>query len=296
MRRSAASQRSRAVLVSPAAAAMRASASRAKTSTGASSSSRASSRMRHETFLGAWDLVRGVQGGQQALAERGLLAAAGVAVPRSRGFEGRPRLRDLSDRTQNPAQMDPGERRQAHIAGGLRLVDRELQGGGASCRSRRPGTALDQGSMTWYASVCWKPSRRERCGCATEVEDGIVEPVLDPGQFAEHRVAANVQPRVVHRSQPALDLVGGLDAALVVAGGDRRSGGEERSSRPGPTAGPACRRRRGCDRSAPSPDGTRRDATRRRRGSRSSAPAGRGRRVSSASSVATAMWLRASSR
>ena len=129
MRRSAASHRSRAVLVSPAAAAMRASASRANTSTGASSPLPRISEDRHQTLLGPWSLVRGVHGRQQALTERGLLATAGVAVPGGRGFECRPRCRDLSEPTQNPTQVYPGERGQAHIAGGLGLVDRELQGG-----------------------------------------------------------------------------------------------------------------------------------------------------------------------
>ena len=81
--------------------------------------------------FGAWYVVRGVHGGQQAFAERGLLATAGVAVPGSRGFECRPCCRDLPDRTQNPTQMYPGERGQPHVTGGLRLVDRELQGGRA---------------------------------------------------------------------------------------------------------------------------------------------------------------------
>jgi hypothetical protein len=40
----------------------------------------------HDTFLGAMDLIRGVHGGEQALAERGLLATASVAMPSSRGF------------------------------------------------------------------------------------------------------------------------------------------------------------------------------------------------------------------
>ena len=66
--------------------------------------------------------------------------------------------------------------------------------------------------------------------------DGVVEPVLDAGQFAEHRVAANVQPRVVDGSQRLLDLIAGFDAALLVAGGDRRAGGEQpvRGLVPGP--------------------------------------------------------------
>jgi hypothetical protein len=29
------------------------------------------------------------------------------------------------------------------------------------------------------------------------VQDGVVETMLDPRQFAEHRIAADVQPRVV---------------------------------------------------------------------------------------------------
>ena len=111
---------------SPAAAAMRASASSAKTSTGASSCSPGLVEDRHQTLLGARHLLRGVHGGQQALTERGLLAAAGVAVPGGRGFECRPRCRDLAERTQDPTQVHPGQRRQPHIAGGLGLVDREL--------------------------------------------------------------------------------------------------------------------------------------------------------------------------
>ena len=84
---------------------------------------------RHQTLLGPWSVVRGVHGRQQALTERGLLATAGVAVPGGRGFECRPRCRDLSEPTQNPTQVYLGERGQAHIAGGLGLGDRELQGG-----------------------------------------------------------------------------------------------------------------------------------------------------------------------
>jgi hypothetical protein len=47
-------------------------------------------------------------------------------------------------------------------------------------------------------------SRRFRS--ATQVGDGVVESVLDAGQLAEHRFAANVQPRVVDGSQPVLDV------------------------------------------------------------------------------------------
>ena len=63
------------------------------------------------------------------------------------------------------------------------------------------------------------------------MEDGFVEPVLQPGQFAEDRLAANVQPRVLDQPQPALHLVSGLDTARLVARGDRRSGCEQRVRR-----------------------------------------------------------------
>ena len=43
-----------------------------------------------------------------------------------------------------------------------------------------------------------------RLGRPAEVADGVVEAVLEAGQLAEHRVAADVQPRVVDRREPAL--------------------------------------------------------------------------------------------
>ena len=58
--------------------------------------------------------------------------------------------------------------------------------------------------------------------------DGVVEPMLQSGQLAEHGVAAHVQPRIVDVGEPVLDLLAGVDGALLVAGGDRGSGGEQR--------------------------------------------------------------------
>jgi hypothetical protein len=84
---------------------------------------------RDETFLGAIDPISGVECGQQAFAERGLFSTSSDTVPRSRRFNCRPRSCDLSERTEDAPEMDPGERRQAHITDGFRLVDRELQGG-----------------------------------------------------------------------------------------------------------------------------------------------------------------------
>ena len=55
----------------------------------------------------------------------------------------------LPERTQDAPEMDPGERRQAHVAGRLGLVDRELRASRRRPRSRRPGTAPVRGSTTW---------------------------------------------------------------------------------------------------------------------------------------------------
>ena len=113
--------------------------------------------------------------------------------------------------------MDPGERGQAYITGGLGLVDRQFEGGstsvvvtGLALRSSETGQLIRLGLQEA------ETSRRFRG--ATEVDDGIVEPVLDAGQFAEHRVAANMQPRVVDGSQPVLDVIDSVDAALLVTG------------------------------------------------------------------------------
>ena len=225
-------------------AAMRASASRAKTSTGASSSRRASSRIAASRS----SAPRTPSAASIAASRHSPSAACSpppaCAVPRGRRLERRPRPRRLPERAQDPPEVHPGERRQAHVAGGLGLVDRELQRGRAGRRSRRPGTAPGRGSTTWYASVCRKPSRPRRLRGATEVDDGVVEPVLDPGQLAEHRLAADVQPRVVDRAQPVLRPD---RAPRRCAPGRRprsRLGRRRASSRPGPTAGPARRRAR----------------------------------------------------
>ena len=57
--------------------------------------------------------------------------------------------RVAAERAQHAAEVHARERRQAHVAGGLGLLDRELERGGAGRRSRRPGTAPGRGSTTW---------------------------------------------------------------------------------------------------------------------------------------------------
>ena len=100
--------------------------------------------------------------------------------------------------------MDPGQRRHAHITGRFGLVDREFQGCGTGLvvagLALRPSETGDLVRLRLQKAETARGFRG-----ATDVDDGIVEPVLDAGQFAEHRVAANVQPRVVDQSQPLLD-------------------------------------------------------------------------------------------
>ena len=108
--------------------------------------------------------------------------------------------------------MNPGERGQPHIAGGLGLVDRLLQCGrglgvvtGLALRSTETEDLIRLGLQ--------KPETPRGLRCVTDVEHGVVESLLDPGEFAEHGVATNVQPWVLDRPQPMLDLMGCLDAA-----------------------------------------------------------------------------------
>ena len=226
MRRSAVSQSSRAVAMSPASAAMRASASRAKTSTWASSLRRASSRIAARRSSAPASPIRGVHGGQQAFAERGLFAAAGGAVPRGRRFERRPRSCVLPERAQDTPEVHPGERGQAHVTGGFGLLDRELQGGGAgvvvaglALRSPEAGELVRLGLLEPEtsrrlrgATRCGRRRRRSGAGCARARR----------GRLRGGRGATGRRPL-----QPVLDLIDGVDAARLVAGGDRGSGGEE---------------------------------------------------------------------
>ncbi len=92
--------------------------------------------------------------------------------------------------------MDPGERRQADITGGLGLDDREPQRG--DTRVVVAGLALGSPEARHLVRLrlLKSPTSRGFRG-ATEVNDSVVEATLDTSQFAEHCVAANVQPRVV---------------------------------------------------------------------------------------------------
>ena len=67
----------------------------------------------------------------------------------------------------------------------------------------------------------WSVESRGCCdglGGATDVEDCVVESMLDAGQLAEHRVAADVQPRVVDDGRANCSTsVACFDAASLVS-------------------------------------------------------------------------------
>ena len=64
-----------------------------------------------ESSLGARFPIGRVHRREQAFAERGLFATAGGAVPRSCRFEGRARLGEPAERSQDAPEMNPGEGR-----------------------------------------------------------------------------------------------------------------------------------------------------------------------------------------
>ena len=113
--------------------------------------------------------------------------------------------------------MHARERRQADVAGRLGLLDRELQRRRA--RLVVAGLALRAAEARQLVGLGLQEAEPpRRLGRPAEVGDGVVEAVLDAGELAEHRVAADVEPRVVDDAQPALDLVARLGGARAVAG------------------------------------------------------------------------------
>jgi hypothetical protein len=150
---------------------------------------------RQQTLLRTLHLICSVDGGQQAFAEQGLFPAARLPVPGGCRFEGRSRRSGLAERAQGPAQVHPGQRRKPDVAGGVGPLDRELQG----CRADRVVTRLALRTSQTHDLVglgLLEAERSRAFRCAADVHDGLVEPPLQPGQLAEHRLAAHVQPRV----------------------------------------------------------------------------------------------------
>ena len=60
------------------------------------------------------------------------------------------------------------------------------------------GLALRPSETGQLVRLCLREAEASRrLRGTTEMDDGIIEAVLDAGQLAEHRFAANMQPRVV---------------------------------------------------------------------------------------------------
>ena len=151
---------------------------------------------RAESLLRAGHAILRVERRQQAVTQRGLLSTPGVAVPRRSGFERRPRRRNAPERAEDAPEMDPGKCRQADVADRFGLLDGELQRG----RTRRVVTGLalsasEAGDLVGLGLQKAEPARDLRR--LADVRNRCVEPMVDPGQLAEHGVAADVEPRVV---------------------------------------------------------------------------------------------------
>ena len=207
-------------------AAMRASASRAKTSTGASSSRRASSRIAASRSLGA-GTRRGVHRGQQALAERRLLSAAGGAVPRGRRLRAPPGPARLVRARAARARDEPGRappcvgrrwpRPSRSRAPAWRRRSRSRRPGTGRVRDSRPGTPRSAGSRAVATSR--PPDRCSRTASSKRCSMRASSPSI-----ASRRTWSHGSSTI---AEPVLDLVASFDGALEVTGRDRGPGGEE---------------------------------------------------------------------
>jgi uncharacterized membrane protein len=196
---------------------------------------------RLEPRAGAGVAVARVERGQQALAQRRLLAAAGLTVPGARRRECRPRRRDPAQRAQHAPEVHPRERGEPHVAGRLRLLDRELERG----RAGLVVTGLALRAAEARELVCLGLLEAEAAGGrrgAADVEDRVAEAMLDPCELAEHRVPPDVEPWIVDLAQPALDLVAGRRRRAHGRRPRSPRGRRRARSPPGPTRAPGRRR------------------------------------------------------
>ena len=220
----------------------------------------------------------GVHRREQALAERGLLPAAGGAVPRGRGFERRPRSRVLSRVRGARARGAPGRAPPCARRRSPRPSRSRARGWRRRSRSRRPGTAPVRDSRPGTPPSAGSPSRREvsaaRPRWTTASSNRCWIRASSPST-ASRRTWSHGSSTI---REPVLDLIARLDAALLVAGGDRGPGGEEPVRGLVPRPVHALVERVAAIGELHRVRGTRRDATRRRRGSSCTAPAGRRRR------------------
>ena len=187
----------------------------------------ASSRIASRRSCGARDVVGSIHRGEQAVAECGLFSTSGGAMPCGRRFERGPRRVELSERPQHAAEMDPGERRHACVAGGFGLVDREFEGGGAGVVVA--GLALGSSEAGSLVRLCLQEAetsrafpRHGRCG-ATASSKRCCRRASSPS-IASRRTCSHGSSTCL---QPVLDVIAASTLRSLVAGGDRGSGGEE---------------------------------------------------------------------
>jgi hypothetical protein len=146
-----------------------------------------------------------------------LFSTAGGAVPRGRGLECRARVCILSKCAKDSTEVHAGECRQTYVTGCFGLVDCALQRFG----SRVVVVGLTLRSSETRDLVCLRLAKTEASRClrsSTEVHDGIVEPVLEAREFAEHCFVTDVEPGIVNGLEPVLDLIAGGNASHFVTG------------------------------------------------------------------------------
>ena len=129
--------------------------------------------------------------------------------------------------TQGAAEMNPAKGGESHVADRLGLRDAELQRGHPLLVTT--SLALRAAEARHLVGLGLLEAEPSRGLCrAADVSDGVAEAMLDAGELAEHRIAADPEPRVVDELQPALDLVARLERGAEITGRDRGSGGEQR--------------------------------------------------------------------
>ena len=160
---------------------------------------------RIETLARSRNPVGAIHRREQALAERGLFSATSGVMPGAGGLENRSRTVVVAKGASHTSEMHPGERGHSHVAGRFGFFDGGLQGGAAGLVVT--GLALrssETGDLVGLGLHEAEPTRGFRS--PGDVSNRIVKPVLEAGELAEHRIAANVLPGIVDSLQPSLDL------------------------------------------------------------------------------------------
>ena len=179
-----------------------------------------------------------VQGGQEASTETACSSPpAERAVPRSRRFQRRHSPRrcvraDEGHARGEPRRAQPGVRSPVASASS----NRQFQRGGTASQPPAWHCACPRSTVhrPWFWS---KPETAHVRHSAPEVDDGIVESVLDAGLSSPRTASrSNVEPWVVNRSQPVLDVVHASMLRFFVSGSRSQLGRRDEVPWPDPTA------------------------------------------------------------